>query len=177
MTIQYSALQAKLLADTKRKPTSRWSIHKGGSAPTVQELRDKKESRNEKESKEALRLAGKRLSQAINRMASEYMGIGRQARKNNKAKKARIKAFEASGDLPDPLDLFIEHEPDKRPTILERAKLTKRDTRSSFNRKRMQNHVLNNTRGLISKGIQRMGCRSRYRIIGIQALVLDQNRG
>jgi hypothetical protein len=52
-TIEHGNLQAKLLAEHKRKTSSRRSIQKGGASASADELRAKIKARNEKEGKEA----------------------------------------------------------------------------------------------------------------------------
>jgi hypothetical protein len=62
ITIEHGALQAKLLAESKRKTNSRRSVHKGEAALTVDELREKIKTREEWETTKALRKAKKKLS-------------------------------------------------------------------------------------------------------------------
>ena len=83
-TIQHAALQEKIRADGKRKTTSRRSIHKGGPSATINELRTKKQIRDEKEKSEALRKAKKRLVQATNRAKNDLKTQGIQARKTRR---------------------------------------------------------------------------------------------
>jgi hypothetical protein len=61
-TIEHGALQAKLLAKSKRKTNSRRSVYKGGAALTVDELREKIKTREERETTKALQKAKKKLS-------------------------------------------------------------------------------------------------------------------
>jgi hypothetical protein len=65
-TIEHGALQAKLLAKSRRKINSRRSVYKEGAALTVDELREKIKTREEREMAEALQKARKKLSQTIN---------------------------------------------------------------------------------------------------------------
>jgi hypothetical protein len=60
-TVEHSNLQAKLLADNKRRMASRRSVFKGGGSPTVNTLRARIQERNEKENTEKLRKAKKKL--------------------------------------------------------------------------------------------------------------------
>jgi hypothetical protein len=62
ITIEHGALQAKLLAKSKRKTNSRRSVHKRGAALTVDKLREKIKTREERETTEALQKAKKKLS-------------------------------------------------------------------------------------------------------------------
>jgi hypothetical protein len=61
-SLEYSHLQAKLLAENKRKNNLRRSIYKGGGAPLINELRIKIKERNLKEALENLRKARKKLT-------------------------------------------------------------------------------------------------------------------
>ena len=67
ITVEHSNLQAKLLADNKRKLVSRRSVFKGGGSLTVDQLRVQIKERKEKENMEKLRKAKKKLDQAKNR--------------------------------------------------------------------------------------------------------------
>jgi hypothetical protein len=62
-SLEHGHLQAKLLAENKRKNNSRRSIYKGGGAPSINELRIKIKERNLKEALENLRKARKKLAQ------------------------------------------------------------------------------------------------------------------
>ena len=53
-TIEHLALQEKARNEGKRKITSRRSVHKGGPSATIDELREQKKARDEKESEEKL---------------------------------------------------------------------------------------------------------------------------
>jgi hypothetical protein len=48
-TIEHIALQRKVLADSKRKISSRRSIHKGGLSATIDELREQQKNRDERD--------------------------------------------------------------------------------------------------------------------------------
>ena len=79
-------MQEKLRAEEKRKVTSRRSLHKGGGAPTVNELRAIRKERDEKEHSEKLRKAKKKLFQAISRAKKDLSAKGVQARKDERAR-------------------------------------------------------------------------------------------
>jgi len=53
-TIEHLALQEKARNEGKRKITSRRSVYKGGPSATIDELREQKKARDEKESEEKL---------------------------------------------------------------------------------------------------------------------------
>ncbi|KAN0073265.1 hypothetical protein V8E54_008485 [Elaphomyces granulatus] len=117
-TLEHAALQEKILADRKRKSTSRRSIHKGGVS------REKIKIRNQNEKTEALRKAEKRLIQAINKAKNELKTQGIQARKDEKARRKRLKEYDEKDELPPLEDMFPIREPDKQPTTLEQLKCT-----------------------------------------------------
>jgi hypothetical protein len=123
-TIEHGALQAKLLTESKRKINSRRSVYKGGAALTVDELREKIKTREEREMAEALRKARKKLSQTINKAKKELNSRGIQARKDEKARLQRLLDYEANDELPPLEDLIRIREPDKNPTDLEKIQLT-----------------------------------------------------
>lgn len=108
----------------KRKITSRRSIHKGGPSATIDELREQKKARDEKEAREKLRKAKKKLSQAINRAKKDLTTQGIQARKDEKARLQRLKDYEEMDQMPDLIDLVRIREPDKEPTAYEKIKTT-----------------------------------------------------
>ena len=66
-TIEHSTLQQKIKEDSKRKKTSRRSIHKGGSAPSVDELREKIRIRQETEKTLDLSRAQRAMTTALNK--------------------------------------------------------------------------------------------------------------
>jgi hypothetical protein len=123
-TIEHGALQAKLLAKSKRKTNSRRSVHKGGVALTVDELREKIKTREERETTEGLQKAKKKLSQTINKAKKELNSRGIQARKDEKARLQRLLDYKAKDELLPPKDLIPIREPDKNPTDLEKMQLT-----------------------------------------------------
>ena len=86
LSIEHGTLQEKLRAEEKRKVTSRRSLHKGGGAPTVNELRAIRKERDEKEHSEKLRKAKKKLFQAISRAKKDLGAKGVQARKDERAR-------------------------------------------------------------------------------------------
>ena len=55
-------MQAKLLAESKHKANSRKSVHKGGVSLTVNKLREKIKTKEEKDTTKALWKARKKLS-------------------------------------------------------------------------------------------------------------------
>lgn len=124
ITIEHSTLQQKILAESKRKTTSRRSIHKGGPSARVEDLREKIRIRDEGEKVEALQKAEKRLVQAKNKARNELKSQGIQAKKDEKAKLARLKEYEAQDELSLPLDLVPFREPNKNPTALEKMQCT-----------------------------------------------------
>jgi hypothetical protein len=123
-TIEHLALQEKVRNDGKRKITSRRSIHKGGPSATIDELREQKKARDEKEAREKLRKAKKKLSQAINRAKKDLTTQGIQARKDEKARLQRLKDYAEIDQMPDLTDLVRIREPDKEPTTYEKIKTT-----------------------------------------------------
>ena len=123
-SIEHGALQAKLLAEYKRKSNSRRSIQKGGPSTDADELRAKIKARDKKEGKEALRKAKKKLTQAVNRAKAKLKEEGIQARKDEKARLARLKDYAARGEQPPEEDLCRIREPDKEPNQLKLATYT-----------------------------------------------------
>ncbi|XMA11516.1 hypothetical protein WAI453_004307 [Rhynchosporium graminicola] len=121
-TVEHATLQEKIKADNNRKKTSRRSIHKGGGSASVADLRERMRMRDEKERTAALRKARKALQAAINRSSQALKAAGVQARKENKEKKKRV--LNAPDNLPAPEDLIPLREPDKEPTIAEKASLS-----------------------------------------------------
>jgi hypothetical protein len=125
LMLEHTALQNKLREESKRKTTSRRSIHKGGPSASIQELRGNMKARDEAEKVEMFRKAQKKLSQAINRARKSLLARGIQARKDEKARLERIRGYEAQNELPPLEDLTPIREPDKHPTELERLSMTK----------------------------------------------------
>jgi hypothetical protein len=74
------------LTESKRKINLRRSVYKGGAALTVDELREKIKTREEREMAEVLQKARKKLSQTINKAKKELNSRGIQARKDKKAR-------------------------------------------------------------------------------------------
>lgn len=120
-TLEHSALQEKIKAESKRKRSSRRSIQKGGSAASTRDLREKIRIRDERESGEALRKAEKKLVTAINKATNTLHTRGVQARKDEKARKDRLKMYAQRKELPPPEDLIPVRDPEKKPTVLEQA--------------------------------------------------------
>jgi hypothetical protein len=119
-TIEHGTLQAKLIADGKRKIISRRTVVKGGGAPTVDTLRVRIKERNEKENAEKLRKARKKLDQAKNKQKNHLLTLGIQARKDNKARIARLQEAKVRNELPVVFeDILPIREPDKDPTAAE----------------------------------------------------------
>ena len=106
MSLEHTALQAKIRGDQKRKINSRRSIYKGGPSTSVQELRDKTKMRDEAEKVEALRKAQKHLAQVVNKAKNLLKSQGIQARKDEKARLERLKEYTAKDELPPPKDLY-----------------------------------------------------------------------
>jgi hypothetical protein len=75
-SLEYGYLQAKLLAESKRKNNSRRSIYKGGGTLLIDELRANIKARNIKEASEKLRKAKKKLVQAKNKVAKDLTTLG-----------------------------------------------------------------------------------------------------
>jgi len=123
-SIEHAALQEKIRTESKRKRTSRRSIQRGGPASKVNDLREKIRIRNEQENGEALRKARKRLSQACNKAKAELKAQGVQARKDEKARKERLKEYVSSETFPPIKDLLVIREPDKAPTTQETLRCT-----------------------------------------------------
>jgi hypothetical protein len=69
---------------------SRRSVFKGGGSLTVNTLRARIKERNEKENTERLRKAKKKLEQVKNKQKNHLLALEIQARKDNKAKIARL---------------------------------------------------------------------------------------
>jgi hypothetical protein len=122
--IKLKADQVKEKAELKRRSTSRRSIQKGGAATSINKLREKKEIRDYAERTEKLRLARKRLQQAVNRAKKDLQAKGIQARKEERSRLARIQSYQIQNIVPHPLDLIPIREPDKSPTILEQLRMT-----------------------------------------------------
>ncbi|KAG4428145.1 hypothetical protein IFR05_016370 [Cadophora sp. M221] len=114
----------KIKDDGKRKKTSKRSIHKGGGAGNVNDLREKMRIREETEKTEALRRARRALAQAIDKSREALRIKGVQAIKNNRGNRDLLKAYKARGDLPSAHLLIPEREPDKHPNALETLSLT-----------------------------------------------------
>ena len=92
-TIEHQALQTKLREEYNRKAKSRKSSHKGGPSASVAELRMEIKEKKEKDDEEALRKAKKKLATAINRAKNHLKDAGIQARKDEKARLARIAEY------------------------------------------------------------------------------------
>jgi hypothetical protein len=90
----------------------------------MDDLREKIKIRNQNEKTEALRKAEKRLIQAINKAKNELKTQGIQARKDEKARRKRLKEYDEKDELPPLEDMFPIREPDKQPTTLEQLKCT-----------------------------------------------------
>jgi hypothetical protein len=124
-TLEHGALQDKIRNEHKRRSTSRRSIHPGGKgAISVDVLRSSINQRNQKEATEGVRLAKVRLDRAIGKQRRKLLADGIQARKDEKARQARVEECEAKGDLPDLDDLIPIRQPDKNPTPTEAYLLT-----------------------------------------------------
>jgi hypothetical protein len=115
-------LQTKLYEESKRKTTSRRSIHKGGRVK-VNLMREKKRKRDDFENSEAIRKARKRITAYENKAKKELTARGVVARKEEKARKAAVAELAARGEI-IPFHLAIPiREPDKNPTQEEREAL------------------------------------------------------
>ncbi|KAF5202127.1 Transposase protein, partial [Thalictrum thalictroides] len=123
-TLEHSALQEKIRADSKRKRTSRRSIQKGGGASTTEDLRERIKIREEKESSEAFRKAEKKLATAVNKAKNSLHARGVQARRDEKARKERLKLYILRNELPLPEDIIPIRDPEKKPTVLEQSLCT-----------------------------------------------------
>jgi hypothetical protein len=121
-TIEHQALQTKLREEYNRKAKSRKSSHKGGPSASVAELRIKIKEKKEKDDGEALRKAKKKLATAINRAKNHLKDTGIQARKDEKARLARIIEYRSKDELIPVEDMAPIREPDKNPMIIERAR-------------------------------------------------------
>jgi hypothetical protein len=66
----------------------------------MDDLREKIKIRNQNEKTEALRKAEKRLIQAINKAKNELETQGIQVRKDGKARRKRLKEYDAKDELP-----------------------------------------------------------------------------
>jgi hypothetical protein len=82
------------------------------------EIKEKKE----KDDGEALRKAKKKLATAVNRAKNQLKDAGIQARKDEKARLARIVEYRLKDELIPVEDMAPIREPDKHPTIIERAR-------------------------------------------------------
>jgi hypothetical protein len=82
------------------------------------EIKEKKE----KDDGEALRKAKKKLATAVNRAKNQLKDAGIQARKDEKARLARIVEYRLKDELILVEDMAPIREPDKYPTIIERAR-------------------------------------------------------
>jgi hypothetical protein len=96
---------------------SRQSVFKGGRSLTVNTLRAKIQERNEKENREKLRKAKKKLDQAKNKHKNHLLTLRVQACKDNKARLARLQEANARNGLPAIEDIMPVREPDKNLTI------------------------------------------------------------
>ncbi|KAG4429129.1 hypothetical protein IFR05_015389, partial [Cadophora sp. M221] len=114
----------KIKEDGKRKKTSRRSIHKGGGAGNVNDLREKMRIREETKKTKVLRKAQRTLIQAINKSKKALKIKGVQAKKNNRANKKALKTYRARGDLPLAHLLIPKREPNKQPNALKALSLT-----------------------------------------------------
>jgi hypothetical protein len=81
--------------ESKRKTTSRRSIHKGGPSASVHDLRDRIKVQDDSKKTEDLQKAKRKLSQAVNKAKSVLKVEGIQARKDEKARLQRLKDYEA----------------------------------------------------------------------------------
>jgi len=82
------------------------------------EIKEKKE----KDDGEALRKAKKKLATTVNRAKNQLKDAGIQARKDEKARLARIVEYRLKDELIPVEDMAPIREPDKHPTIIERAR-------------------------------------------------------
>ena len=74
-TVEHGNLQARILAENKQKMVSRRTVFKGGGSPTINTLRARIQERNEKENREKLRKAKKKLDQAKNKQVSHFLPL------------------------------------------------------------------------------------------------------
>jgi hypothetical protein len=123
-SLEYSHLQAKLLAENKYKNNSRRSIYKGGGAPLINKLRIKIKERNLKEALENLWKARKKLTQAKNKARKNLLERGIQARKDNKVRLLRLERYRERDELLLLEDLAPIREPDKAPIVEEELLIT-----------------------------------------------------
>jgi hypothetical protein len=82
------------------------------------EIKEKKE----KDNREALRKAKKKLATTVNRAKNQLKDAGIQARKDEKARLARIVEYRLKDELIPVEDMVPIREPDKNPTIIEQAR-------------------------------------------------------
>ena len=120
-TIEHQALQIKLREEYNRKAKSRKSSHKGGPSASIAELRMEIKEKKEKDNGEALRKAKKKLATAVNRAKNQLKEAGIQARKDEKARLARIVEYWLKDKLILVEDIALIREPNKNPMIIERA--------------------------------------------------------
>ncbi|EKD21439.1 hypothetical protein MBM_00552 [Drepanopeziza brunnea f. sp. 'multigermtubi' MB_m1] len=125
ISIKHINLQEKIKKDRKRKRTSRKSIYKGGSSAATSDLKERIQIRTEAERVAALRKAEKTLQAAINKHNKLLKEQGIAARRANRAKRDRVQLAIARNSLLAPEDLILDREPDKAPTTIEDARLTR----------------------------------------------------
>ena len=122
LTVQHQTLQTKLREEHNKKAKSRKSTHKGGPSASIAQLRGEIKEKEDGDRTEKLKKAKKKLSAAINKAKKDLIAQGIQARKDEKARLARLQAYREANDLPPVEDLLPIREPDKNPTTLELAR-------------------------------------------------------
>jgi hypothetical protein len=124
LTVQHSSLQEKIKAEQKRKNSSRRHVHKGGPGATIAQLRQQMRIRDDDERGFKIKKARKNLQAAINKYRKELIARGVQARKDEKARIARIIDAELRGELLVLEEYLPIRQPDKDPNLHERTLLT-----------------------------------------------------
>ena len=96
---------------------SQRSIQKGSPAARASVLKERIRARDKKEAKEELQKARNRLTRIINKAKKELAAQGVQARKDEKARLARLREHTAQKTLPPLEDLMLVRDPSKKPTL------------------------------------------------------------
>jgi len=125
-SIEYHTLQKKQRIQKASQRTGRKSIHNGGAAGNVADLRFMIKAKADKEKMEHFERASRALRFAISRHTKSLKTAGIAARKTNKIRKPqRLLWFQANRPpFLLPCRLEDERQPDKEPTVAEQVLLT-----------------------------------------------------
>ena len=111
----YRAIQSRIREQEKRKTNSRRTIQKGGMI-TVEQARQRKKERNQKEKAAAIKKAHKNIQIAVNKAKAALHRRGVDARKAEKERKKQVQIMQVQGVILQPELMISIPDPEKNPS-------------------------------------------------------------